>query len=80
MDRHRECHTLLVGGGVSANSLLRDRLKALAAKRAIDLRLPAMEYCLDNGAMIAALGHDLLVERGWTSDSLAMTASPATGF
>jgi len=46
---------LLVGGGVSANSRLRSELKTFAKARDIDLRLPAMEYCLDNAAMIAGL-------------------------
>ena len=49
--------TLLVGGGVSANRHLRDELSRLAAARGIELRLPAMAYCLDNAAMIAALAH-----------------------
>jgi N6-L-threonylcarbamoyladenine synthase len=47
--------TLLVGGGVSANSRLRAELEALARDRNITVRLPAPEYCLDNAAMIAGL-------------------------
>ena len=47
--------TLLVGGGVSANTRLRSELEALAGRRDLDLRLPAMEYCVDNAAMIAGL-------------------------
>jgi N6-L-threonylcarbamoyladenine synthase len=49
--------TLLVGGGVSANRHLRAELQRLAAERALDLRLPALAYCVDNAAMIAALAH-----------------------
>ena len=53
---HREdVGTLLVGGGVSANSRLRAELVALARDHGIDLRLPAREYCVDNAAMIAGL-------------------------
>ncbi|MGQ0625126.1 MAG: tRNA (adenosine(37)-N6)-threonylcarbamoyltransferase complex transferase subunit TsaD [Sporichthyaceae bacterium] len=52
---------LLIVGGVAANS----RLRALAAERCaaagLRLRVPAPKYCTDNGAMIAALGHLLLV-------------------
>lgn len=48
--------TVVVGGGFSANS----RLRALAAERfaaaGVQLRLPPIRYCTDNGAMIAALG------------------------
>jgi N6-L-threonylcarbamoyladenine synthase len=80
LDAHPQCQTVLVGGGVSANSLLRERLGRLAAQRGIDICTPAMEYCLDNGAMIAALGHDMLAERAWQGDDLAMTASPASAF
>lgn len=77
--RHSECRTLLVGGGVSANSALRSALDALARDRGLDLRLPAMEFCLDNAAMIAALGHDVLASRGWIGDDLSMSATPTTG-
>lgn len=45
--------TLLVGGGVSANSRLRRDLVRLGTERRIDVRLPEMRYCLDNAAMIA---------------------------
>ena len=79
-EQHSGVRTLLVGGGVSANSLLRQRLMELAAERSLDLRLPRLEYCLDNAAMIAALGHDLLLARDFASDDLAMTAIPTTAF
>lgn len=78
LDRHSQVRTLLVGGGVSANSLLRSRLADLAVARGLDLRLPPMELCLDNAAMIAALGHAVLGSRGWQSDDLTMTAAPTT--
>jgi N6-L-threonylcarbamoyladenine synthase len=50
-----EVRTLLAGGGVIANSLLRQRLATLAADRHLELRLPAPPYCVDNAAMIAGL-------------------------
>jgi N6-L-threonylcarbamoyladenine synthase len=80
LEARPECRTLLVGGGVSANSLLRSRLLGLAERRGIDVRIPRMEYCLDNAAMIAALGHDLLDARGGVGDELTMTAVPTTAF
>lgn len=80
IDQHPQCRTLLTGGGVTANSLLRARLAAIAQERGLTLHLPRMEYCLDNGAMIAALAHDLLIERGGVGDELAMTATPTTAF
>ena len=54
LDRH-DVRTLLVGGGVSANSRLRAELKELTAGRRLDLFLPPAEYCVDNAAMIAGL-------------------------
>ncbi|MEK6261386.1 MAG: tRNA (adenosine(37)-N6)-threonylcarbamoyltransferase complex transferase subunit TsaD [Planctomycetota bacterium] len=57
--------TLLVGGGVAANSLLRERLQKLANRRRIDLIIAPREYCTDNAAM-GALGWELW-ERGMLS-------------
>jgi N6-L-threonylcarbamoyladenine synthase len=78
LDAHPSVRTLLIGGGVSANSLLRAQLIALASARKLDLRLPALPFCVDNAAMIAGLGHHLLASRHWASDSLALTAVPTT--
>ncbi|WP_433176297.1 tRNA (adenosine(37)-N6)-threonylcarbamoyltransferase complex transferase subunit TsaD [Actinoallomurus sp. CA-150999] len=51
---------LLIGGGVAANS----RLRALAQDRCdaagIQLRVPRPKLCTDNGAMVAALGSELV--------------------
>lgn len=51
-DRH-EVQTLVIGGGVSANTRLRRELSELAQRRGLTIRLPAPEYCVDNAAMIA---------------------------
>jgi len=52
--------TLVIGGGVAANS----RLRAVAHERCsvagIRLRIPRPELCTDNGAMVAALGAQLV--------------------
>jgi N6-L-threonylcarbamoyladenine synthase len=55
------CHkhgvdTLVIGGGFSANSQLREMAAKRCAEAGIDLRIPPIRYCTDNGAMIAALG------------------------
>jgi tRNA N6-adenosine threonylcarbamoyltransferase len=50
--------SLLVGGGVSANSHLRAKLPDLADTFDLELRLPKMRYCMDNAAMIAGLGSE----------------------
>lgn len=52
--------TLVVGGGFSANSQLRDMAAERAAQHGITLRIPPIRYCTDNGAMIAALGSSLV--------------------
>lgn len=56
---------LLVGGGVAANSVFRQRLEELANKRKFELFIAERSYCTDNAAM-GALGWELL-ERGMTS-------------
>lgn len=68
--------SLLVGGGVSANSRLRRELVSLASRRGLMLRLPAMAYCVDNAAMIAGLGHELA--RAGRMDDLTLAAEPTT--
>ncbi|MCV2395513.1 tRNA (adenosine(37)-N6)-threonylcarbamoyltransferase complex transferase subunit TsaD [Actinotalea sp. M2MS4P-6] len=59
------CHahgveTLIVGGGFSANSQLRDMATLRCAEAGIDVRIPPIKYCTDNGAMIAAMGAAVL--------------------
>jgi N6-L-threonylcarbamoyladenine synthase len=46
--------SIVIGGGVSANSRLRADAAALARRQDLPLILPAMRYCVDNAAMIAA--------------------------
>lgn len=48
--------TLVIGGGFSANSQLREMAAKRCAEAGIDVRIPPIRYCTDNGAMIAALG------------------------
>ncbi len=48
--------TLVIAGGVSANTELRQRLKAALAKLGGQVFYPAPRYCTDNGAMIAYAG------------------------
>ncbi|WP_374928864.1 tRNA (adenosine(37)-N6)-threonylcarbamoyltransferase complex transferase subunit TsaD [Kytococcus sedentarius] len=65
---------LMLGGGVAANS----RLRALAAERCeaagIRLRVPRPGLCTDNGAMVAALGAQMVM-RGRTPSGLDLPAS-----
>jgi N6-L-threonylcarbamoyladenine synthase len=47
---------VMVAGGVSANSMLREKVQVMADKEGVNLMIPAMEFCTDNGAMIAKAG------------------------
>lgn len=51
---------LLLGGGVAANSRLRELLAARCASAGITLRIPPIGLCTDNGAMVAALASQLV--------------------
>jgi N6-L-threonylcarbamoyladenine synthase len=53
--RARQVQTLLVGGGVAANSYLRDRLSTRCRDEAIRLLLADRKMCTDNAAMVAGL-------------------------
>ena len=47
---------LIVSGGVGANSRLRERLNAATKKKMCKVYYPRLEFCTDNGAMIAFAG------------------------
>jgi N6-L-threonylcarbamoyladenine synthase len=74
--------TLILGGGVAANS----RLRVLTAQRCdaagLRLRVPGPRLCTDNGAMVAALGAEMLARgrpaSGWLlgADSSLPVAEP----
>ena len=68
--------TLFVGGGVSANSRLRDELAAFAAERSVRLVIPPLAYCMDNAAMIAGLGGTMLA--AGHRATLELQADPTT--
>lgn len=56
--RHR-LKTLVVGGGVSANSRLRQKMLAACSKEGVHAVFPPLSLCQDNAAMIAAMGYAL---------------------
>ncbi len=53
---HSGAQRLVVAGGVGANTHLRERLTREAAARGIAVFYPQLEFCTDNGAMIAFAG------------------------
>ena len=52
---------LLLGGGVVANARLREVAQTRCEAEGIELRIPEFNLCTDNGAMIAALGAQLVM-------------------
>jgi N6-L-threonylcarbamoyladenine synthase len=64
---------LLLGGGVAANSRLRVLLEDRAGVRGIRVRAPRPGLCTDNGAMVAALGAEM-VTRGRSPSPLDLPA------
>ena len=71
--RENEVGTLLVGGGVAANSRLRAMAEERCAAAGITLRIPRPGLCTDNGAMVAALGA-LMVAGGREPSALDLPA------
>jgi N6-L-threonylcarbamoyladenine synthase len=58
--------TIAVGGGVAANSGLRQHLQAAASAHKLRVLFPPIKYCTDNAAMIGCAAADHL-NRGHTS-------------
>jgi N6-L-threonylcarbamoyladenine synthase len=52
---------VLLGGGVAANSRLRELTGQRCASAGIRLHVPPLDLCTDNGAMVAALGAQLVM-------------------
>jgi N6-L-threonylcarbamoyladenine synthase len=65
--------SVLAGGGVACNRLLRERLAELCRRRGITLHMPRPELCADNAAMVAGLGA-VLLEAG-QADALDLAAA-----
>ena len=77
---------LVVAGGVGANRSLRRELSATAARRGAELYFPELEFCTDNGAMIALVGalrlasdaveaYAFSVKPRWPLESMAVATS-----
>lgn len=48
---------LIVAGGVAANNGLREEVQKIGEQLNVDVTIPSMKYCTDNGTMIAAAGY-----------------------
>lgn len=71
--QERGIEDLLIGGGVAANSRVRSLAEERCAAAGIRLRVPRPGLCTDNGAMIAALGAEMVM-RGRSASRLDLPA------
>jgi len=55
--REKNCSSIAIAGGVSANSGLRKSLQELGQENHWEVFIPAFSYCTDNAGMIAMAGH-----------------------
>ncbi len=60
--REKGAGKVALAGGVAANRTLRKRLGEALKKEGVELYYPSRELCMDNGAMVAALGSRMLEE------------------
>lgn len=67
--------SLIIGGGVSANSKLRQSAIELGEKLSLEVRLPKMAYCLDNAAMIGGLAYHQFLANQFDDLSLPAIAT-----
>ena len=61
---------VIVAGGVSANTYLRDKITELTKKYNINLGIPDLKYCTDNAAMIGAAAYYLYLKKDFSDLNL----------
>ena len=66
---------LLIAGGVSANSGIRDEFDKLCKENNIKLVVPKINYCTDNAAMIASAGYQMYLKKDFSDYSLKINPS-----
>ena len=79
----RACKTLkkdklVVAGGVGANSNLREKLVKFGKENNVQVFMPDLKYCTDNGAMIGSIAY-YYVLAGLGLADLTLTAKPVVG-
>lgn len=66
---------VVVAGGVSANSYLREEIKKVCDKYDVNLSIPKLLYCTDNAAMIGAAAYPLYLKKEFKDLSLNAESS-----
>lgn len=64
--------TIVLAGGVAANSYLREKMKTLSKHHGWNLFIPAIAYCTDNAAMVAITAYYT-----YQADNIATLTTPA---
>lgn len=72
--RGAQCRRLVVAGGVGANRQLRERLRTEVERMGATVHFPQLEFCTDNGAMIAFAGAMRLQHGGSTAGAFSVRA------
>lgn len=62
--KFKDCQQVVLAGGVAANPRLRDLLGKRCRSAGLDLAMPPLEYCTDNGAMICIAGYHQFNQEG----------------
>ncbi len=73
--KQTQLKTLVLAGGVAANSHLRAALQTMCDKRGVRLAMPHRSLCGDNGAMIAAAGYFQYLKGNFADTSLNASAN-----
>lgn len=75
--KKRDVKRIVMGGGVAINSRLRKKFSDASRFEGISVHFPKKEFCMDNAAMVGALGEELY-KKGYRSD-LFLSAEPNLG-
>ncbi len=70
---------IVISGGVACNRLLREKMKKDAEAKGIEVYIPSPQYCSDNAAMIAWVGHRLFKQGIYAGLKLNPDAGRALG-
>ena len=73
--RQENINSLVIAGGVGANSMLKEKAENLCNENGIKVYSPVLKYCTDNSAMIGAMAY-YMIKDGLGLAKLDLTAKP----